>query len=120
MILKEITVTYARKQQTQKWCSIDLDCTVTCTPDSGESDALVALKAFEFARNHVLREMSGPFPSLKSKVDGLPLDLEGIQPIQLFHVLTDKSQQALIEEGHDPDRFVFILLPEFIEEIDSK
>ena len=117
--LKEVTVTYDRKQswQTQagNWSSMHIDFSATVTPDKGESDSAAALKATAFCRNHVLVEMCGAFPALRQKIDGLPLDLDAIEAMQTIASLPENVQQALVEAGIDPDRFIYHMLPENVE-----
>lgn len=113
--LKELTVTYGRKQSTGNYSNVDIVATATVTPDAGESDAIATLKAMAFCRNHVLVELSGPFPQLKQKIDGLPLDLDGQLGMATFDTLPAEAQQALLEAGFDPDRFIYSLLPESVE-----
>lgn len=113
--LKELTVTYGRKQSTGNYSNVDIVATATVTPDAGESDAIATLKAMAFCRNHVLVELSGPFPQLKQKLENLPLDLEAMQAMQTIASLPEAVQQALVESGIDPDRFIYSLLPENVE-----
>ena len=113
--LKEVTVTYGRKQSTGNYSNIDLQVTATVTPDKGESDSAAALKATAFCRNHVLVEMCGAFPALRQKIDGLPLDLDAIEAMQTIASLPENVQQALVEAGIDSDRFVYHMLPENVE-----
>lgn len=115
MQLKEITVTYGRKQSTGNYSNVDIVATATVTPDNGENETVVALKAMAYCRHHVLVELSGPFPQLKSKIENLPLDLEGQQGLSSFDTLPTDVQQAMVEAGIDPDRFVYSMLPENIE-----
>lgn len=113
--LKEVTVTYGRKQSTGNYSNIDVVMTATVQPDKGESDTVASLKAMSYCRNHVIRELSGPFPALKSKLNDLPLDLDGQLGMQLFDDLPEQVQQAMIENGIDPDRFIYSMLPENME-----
>lgn len=112
--LKELTVTYGRKQSTGNYSNLDIQVTATVQPD-GESDVVAALKAMRYCRNHVLREMSGPFPALRKKIEGLPFDLDGENPVQLFDGLPESVQQAMVEAGIDPDTFVYSFLPQQID-----
>lgn len=113
--LKGLTVTYGRKQSTGNYSNVDIVATATVEPDSGESDAVAMLKAMAYCRNHVMLELSGPFPTLKQKIDGLPLDLEAVEAMQTIANLPEAVQQALVESGIDPDRFIYSLLPENVE-----
>ena len=114
MKLNELTITYGRKQSTGNYSNIDIVVTATVQP-GGESDAVAALRAMAFCRNHVLREMSGPFPALRQKIEGLSFDLDGELPVQSFDNLPEDVQQAMVENGIDPDTFIYSFLPQNVE-----
>ncbi len=117
--LTSVTVTYGRKQswQTQagNWSSITIEQTATVEPDKGESSDVAALKAMSYCRHHVMAEMSGPFPALRPKLVDVTLDLEGQQALHSFDKLPEPVQQAMVENGINPDTFIYSFLPESFE-----
>ena len=113
--LTSITVTYGRKQSTAPYSNIDLQVTATVEPDKGESSDAAALKAIAYCRHHVMVEMSGPFSPLRPKLDGLSLDLEGQRVVHSFDSLPTDVQQAMVENGINPDTFIYSFLPESFE-----
>lgn len=113
--LTSVTVTYGRKQSTAPYSNIDLQVTATVEPDKGESSDVAALKAIAYCRHHVMAEMSGPFPALRPKLDGLSLDLEGQRALHSFDKLPEAVQQAMVENGINPDTFIYSFLPQNVE-----
>jgi len=113
--LKEITVTYEREESTRPYCNATVRKTVVVQPLPDEPDGVASLKAMAYCRNHVLAELSSIFPALRKRLDGLPLDLDGQLGIQVFNNLPEEVQQAMVENGIDPDRFIYFMLPENVE-----
>ena len=113
--LIEIIEKYGRKQSTGNYSNVEFEKTVIVQPNPGESDIEASFKASQFVRNHVLLQMSAIFPGLKPKLEGLMLDLDGNTPLRLFDTLPEDVQQVMIENGIDPDRFVYFMLPENVE-----